>query len=54
MPRAKPVWRIMLMTAEPVANNEGGREDDAVDIIVGRARPTPIPARSIPPRRPET
>ena len=49
-----PFDHSVLTGKRPVANNGGGREDDAVDIIVGRARPTPIPVRSIVPRRPET
>jgi hypothetical protein len=39
----------MLTTAEPEANDGGGREDDAVAIMVGRVRPTPIPVRIMPP-----
>src|SRR6185369_2077830 len=42
-PTAKPTWRTMLMTAAPVANRGGGRETDAVAIVVGRVRPTPTP-----------
>ena len=44
----------MLTTPDPVANDCGGSDDDAVAIIVGRVRPTPTPVRSIPPRTPES
>jgi hypothetical protein len=47
---AKPIWRIMFTTAEPVAKEDGGRDDAAVAIRVGRVSPTPIPVRIIPPR----
>ena len=47
-PSAKPVWRMMLTTAEPVANDRGGSSEDAVAINVGNVRPTPTPVRTMP------
>ncbi len=32
----------------------GGSDDEAVDIMVGRVRPTPTPVRIMPPSTPET
>lgn len=51
-PRAIPIWRTMLITAEPVANDGGGSEADAVAIIVGSVSPTPMPVRIMPPSTP--
>jgi hypothetical protein len=51
-PRASPVWRIMLITAEPVAKERGGSDAVAVPIMVGRIRPVPTPPRIMPPRTP--
>ena len=42
----------MFMTAEPVANEVGGSEADAVAIMVGSVSPTPTPVRIIPPSTP--
>src|SRR6266851_9544429 len=53
-PRARPVCRIMLITADPVANDGGGSDAEAVAISVGSVRPTPMPVVSMPPRAPAT
>ena len=42
-PRAKPIWRIMLITPEPVAKDDAGRADVPRPISVGSVSPTPIP-----------
>jgi hypothetical protein len=41
----------MLTTADPVANARGGSDPAAVAMSVGSVNPTPMPVRSIPPRR---
>src|SRR6266566_8242033 len=48
-PTAIPVWRIMLMTPDPVAKEEAGRAPVAVPIIVGKASPVPAPISVMPP-----
>src|SRR5260370_5537004 len=60
-PIAIPVWRIMLIAPEPVANDEGGSDDVLTPIKVGSANPTPRPSGSMPkvaarklPSRPST
>src|SRR5436190_5316 len=47
-PIAIPVWRIMLIAPEPVANDEGGSDDVLTPIKVGSANPTPRPIGSMP------
>ena len=45
-PIASAAWRIMLMTPEPVANEDGGSDDGPAPIRVGKVSPTPMPVRS--------
>ena len=42
-PRARPSWRTMLITPDPVANDEAGSADVPSPISVGSASPTPMP-----------
>ena len=48
-PTARPVWRIMLTTPEPVAKEEAGSEPVAAPIRVGKVSPTPTPISIMPP-----
>jgi len=41
-PIASAAWRIMLMTPDPVAKDDGGRAAAPTPIRVGKVRPTPI------------
>src|SRR5260370_13003744 len=47
-PIAIPVWRIMLIAPEPVANDEGGSDDVLTPIKVGDNNPAPRPIGSMP------
>src|SRR3954447_6934795 len=47
-PRTKPICRDIVTTADPVADLAGGRSAVAADMIVGRAKPTPMPPMSQP------
>ena len=47
-PIARPAWRIMLITPEPVANDDGGSDDAATPISVGKVSPTPMPVNIMP------
>src|SRR5260370_14012274 len=47
-PIAIPVWRIMLIAPEPVANDEGVSDDVLTPIKVGSAKTTPRPIGSMP------
>src|SRR4051794_13782159 len=49
-PRTKPICRAIVTTAEPVAVRSGGKPAVAADMMVGSAKPTPIPPRSHPGR----
>ena len=42
-PTAKPIWRTMLITPDPVANDEAGSADVPTPISVGSVSPTPMP-----------
>src|SRR3954465_1271894 len=42
-PTAKPIWRTMLITPEPVANDDAGSADVPTPISVGSVSPTPMP-----------
>ena len=48
-PTARPTWRSMLTTAEPVANELGGSDAAPVAMNVGSVRPTPMPVSIMPP-----
>ena len=42
-PIAKPIWRTMLITPDPVASDDAGSADVPSPISVGSVSPTPIP-----------
>ena len=45
---ASAAWRIMLITPEPVANDDAGNAAVPTAIKVGNASPTPMPAGTVP------
>jgi len=47
-PTASDACRIMLITPEPVANEDGGSPDALTPIKVGKVNPTPIPIGIMP------
>src|ERR1700759_1445896 len=47
-PTAIAAWRIMLITPEPVANEDGGSDDALIPMSVGNVSPTPTPAGTMP------
>ncbi len=47
-PTAIAAWRIMLITPDPVANDDGGSDDALMPINVGNVSPTPIPVSAMP------
>jgi len=44
-PTAKPIWRTMLITPDPVANDDAGSAEVPTPISVGNVSPTPMPDR---------
>lgn len=46
-PSAEPIWREVVLSADPIANRDGGRKALAELESVDMLQPTPAPVRII-------